>query len=140
MSICLHFFFSGNDSLSLSHTKRGKNSAPIFKGRNIKEFMYIQLPNTYLVVQFLVCHTGFGEAAIFTVLFYFVLFFFGLFRATPTAYGSSQARGQIRAAAVSLYHSSWQCQILNPLSQARDQTCNLVVPSLIHFHCAMTGS
>ena len=28
-----------------------------------------------------------------------------------------------------LHHSSWQeCQILNPLSKARDQTCNLMVP------------
>ena len=48
------------------------------------------------------------------------------------AYGSSQARGQIRAAAaygtatvtldLSSRHSSRQCQILNPLSEARDQT------------------
>ena len=30
---------------------------------------------------------------------------FGLFRATPTAYGVSQAWGQIRAAAASLHHS-----------------------------------
>ena len=40
------------------------------------------------------------------------------------AYGSSQARGRIGATAAGLYHSSWQCQILNPLSEARDQTCN----------------
>ena len=32
------------------------------------------------------------------------LFFFGLFRATPVAYGSFQSRGQIRAVAASLYH------------------------------------
>ena len=31
-----------------------------------------------------------------------------------------------------------QCQILNPLSKAKDQTCNLMVPSHICFHCAMT--
>ena len=31
-------------------------------------------------------------------------FFFGLFRAAPTAYGSSQARGPIRAVAASLHH------------------------------------
>ena len=35
------------------------------------------------------------------------------------AYGSSQARGQIRGAAASLLHSSQQRQILNPLSEAR---------------------
>ena len=32
-------------------------------------------------------------------------FFFGLFRATPIAYGGSQARGLIGAAAAGLYHS-----------------------------------
>ena len=30
-----------------------------------------------------------------------------------------------------LHHSSRQCQILNPLSKARDQTHNIIVPSLI---------
>ena len=51
------------------------------------------------------------------------------------AYGSSQARGQIGAAAASyrhsntrselllrLHHSSWQCLVLNPLGKARDGT------------------
>ena len=32
-----------------------------------------------------------------------------------------------------LHHSSWQCQILSPLSKAWDQTCNLMVPSQICF-------
>ena len=35
-----------------------------------------------------------------------------------------------------LHHSSWQRQILNPLSKARDQTCNLMVPGRICLHCA----
>ena len=80
---------------------------------------------------------------------------FCLFRATPTAYGSSQARGQIVAVAASLHHShsnagsephcdlhhsSWQHQIPNPLSEARDRTCNLMVPSQIRFHCTTTGT
>ena len=57
---------------------------------------------------------------------------FFLFIAAPVAYGSSQARGRIRAAAASLrhsqaildpslicdqHHSLQQCQILNPLSK-----------------------
>ena len=60
--------------------------------------------------------------------------------AAPVAYGSSQARGQIGAAASSPHHSpttrdpaasvtyitAWQCQILNPLSEARDPTCVLM--------------
>ena len=33
------------------------------------------------------------------------LFFFLIFRAAPAVHGSSQARGQIRAAATGLYHS-----------------------------------
>ena len=39
-----------------------------------------------------------------------------------------------------LHHSSWQCRILIPLSEARDQTGNLMVTSRIHFHCAMMGT
>ena len=57
---------------------------------------------------------------------------FCLFRATPMTYGSSQARGQIGATATAtwdpsrvcdLQHRSWQGQILNPRSDARDRTC-----------------
>ena len=39
-----------------------------------------------------------------------------------------------------LHHSSRQRQILNPLSEARVQTCNLMVPSQICFHCATMGT
>ena len=39
-----------------------------------------------------------------------------------------------------LHHSSWQCQILNPLKGARDQTCILMVTSQISFHCAAMGT
>ena len=35
----------------------------------------------------------------------------------------------------SLHHSSRQCRIHNALSEARDQTCNLMVPSWISFQC-----
>ena len=35
-----------------------------------------------------------------------------------------------------LPHSSWQCQKLNPLSESRDQTHNLMVTSWICFRCA----
>ena len=64
-------------------------------------------------------------------MFFFLNFFFFLFflRAAPVAYGSSQARGRIGAAAAGLCHSHsktgskphlpsmlslWQCWILNP--------------------------
>ena len=39
-----------------------------------------------------------------------------------------------------LHHSSQQCQILNPLSEARDQAWNLMVPHPICFHCATIGN
>ena len=88
-------------------------------------------------------------------LFIYLFIYLCLFRATPMAYGSSQDRGPIRATAAGLHHSiatwdpsciydlhhnSGQRQILNPLSEARNRTRNLIVPSQIHFHCAMTGT
>ena len=39
-----------------------------------------------------------------------------------------------------LHHRSWQCQILIPLSEAWDQTRNLMVPSQVHFLCTTTGT
>ena len=42
---------------------------------------------------------------IFTSLFFSFLSFFFLFRATPVAYGNSQARGLIGVSAASLHHS-----------------------------------
>ena len=68
--------------------------------------------------------------------FVFVWFCF-FFRAIPAAYGSSQVRDSVGAAAgayttatamqdpshvYDLHHSSQQCWILNTLNKARDQT------------------
>ena len=39
-----------------------------------------------------------------------------------------------------LHHSSRQCQILNPLSEARDRTHILTDTSRICFHCGTMGS
>ena len=39
-----------------------------------------------------------------------------------------------------LHHGSWQCQILNPLSETRDQTCNLMDTSWIRFSWATMGT
>ena len=87
--------------------------------------------------------------------FIFLFLFFFLFRAIPMAYGSSQARGQIENASTSLHrptamqdtscvcnphHSSWQCQILDPLSEARDQKHVLMNTSWVCFFCATTGT
>ena len=77
------------------------------------------------------------------IYIYFCLFAFA--RAAPAAYGGSQVRGLIGAVATSLClsHSNrgselcprptpQQCRILNPLSEARDQTRNLMVPNWIY--------
>ena len=74
----------------------------------------------------------------FLSFFFFCLFVFS--GATSMAYRGSQARGLIGATAAGLHHSSWQRRILNPLSKARAQTHNLVVPSRIRFCRAMTGT
>ena len=78
----------------------------------------------------------FSLSQIFRFLNSFLIFFF-LFTAAPAAYGSSQAGSPTGAAAeasatataildpshiCNLHHSLQQCQILNPLSKARDQT------------------
>ena len=81
-------------------------------------------------------------------MFCFVLFCL-IFRATPMAYGGSQARGPIGSAATAasdlsricnLHHSSRQSRIFSLLSEARDQTHNLMVPSWIRLCYATTGT
>ena len=89
-----------------------------------------------------------GISSLF-VLFCFVLFLF--FRAALTAYGSSQARSQIRATASCLYpsnprdlsrvyalhHSSPQHGVLDPLSKARNRTRVFMDTSRVPF-CSAT--
>ena len=60
-----------------------------------------------------------------------LFFFFFLFRAKPAAYGCSQARGRIGAAAAS---SSQQCWILNPWMEARDRICIPMGTSRVLYH------
>ena len=93
-----------------------------------------------------------------TWIFFGFFFFFLLFGAAPAAYGGSQTRGQIvelelqlpaytTATAMpdlscigDLHHSSQQHQIHNPLSEAKDQTRNLMAPSRICFRYATMGT
>ena len=49
-------------------------------------------------------------------------------------------RGWRGVTAAGLHHSSRQCRILNPRSEVRDRTYNLMVPSRICFHWATTGT
>ena len=73
-------------------------------------------------------------------------FFFGLFRATPCsiwrlrvelklqllAYTTATATQDL-SCICDLHHSSWQSQILNPQSKARDRTCVFMDASQILF-------
>ena len=98
-------------------------------------------------------HADYINVMLFS-LFYLFYFYFLLFRAPFVAYGGSQAKGQIRAIAAGLatatamqnvsricdlHYRSWQRQILNPLSEARDWNRYLRIPSQIHFCCATMG-
>ena len=51
-------------------------------------------------------------------------FLFCLFRATPTAYGGSQARGQVKAVAAILTPQSQQCQIQTEFVAYTTAQCN----------------
>ena len=53
------------------------------------------------------------------------------------AYTTSTAMADL-SLVCDLRYSSWQRQILNPLSKVRDGTCILVDTSRIRFHCATT--
>ena len=78
------------------------------------------------------------------------LFTYLLFRTTPAACESSQARGRMGAISASLHHSHRNARIklhlqpipqltatwiLDPLSEARHQTCVLMDASQVFFHC-----
>ena len=75
-----------------------------------------------------------------TLGFFCCCFVFCFFRAAPTAYGGPQARGPTGATAAGLCHSSWQHQIFNPQSKAKDRTDNLMVRSQVHFRCTTIGT
>ena len=81
---------------------------------------------------------------------FFVFFFFCLFRATPEAYGGCQVRGWIEAIATSLRHSLSNSssephlqptpQLTVMLSEAKGQTCILMDARQMHFHWAEMGT
>ena len=57
----------------------------------------------------------------------------------PLAYTTATAMQDL-SCICDLHNSSRQLQILNPLSEARDRTHDLMVPSWIHFHSTTTGT
>ena len=98
------------------------------------------LPNNNLIFK----KTDYGPRS----FIYFYLFTF-LFRTTPTAYGNSQARGQIGATAVSLCHShshnhsnaETEPSVTYTTTQGNqaNQTHILMSTSWICYHWATTG-
>ena len=97
-----------------------------------------------------------GESSLLILLFFFFLVFLSFFlRATPAAYGDSQARGPIGAVATGLHHSHsntgpepclqptpqpQQHRILNPLSEARDRTQVFMSTIPVRYCLAMKGT
>ena len=91
----------------------------------------------------------------FSFFLFFFLFVFLSFRATPAAHRGSGLRVKSKlqplayATAIAmwdlshvcnLHHSSQQCQILNPLSEARDQTHILMDARWVHQPLSHNGN
>ena len=85
-------------------------------------------------------------------VFFFLLFFLGVYPRHMEVPRSGvelelQLPAYARATATpdpshvcDLHHSSWQCWILNPLSETRNRTCVLMDTSQLSFCCATTGT
>ena len=119
---------------------------PPLASQSIHLGMHVPIPNTQAIPPH--CLSPSVTISLFSksVSCFFVCFLFLSFRAAPATYIGSQARAQIGAKLQAdttatatpdlshicdLHHSSQQRQILNPLSKARDQTCNFMLPSRI---------
>ena len=97
--------------------------------------------------------SGVSESCSFCIFYY--CYYYLLFKAAPEhmefprlgvqselqlpAYTIAPATPDL-SCVCDLHHDSWQCQIFNPLSEVRDQTRNLMVPSRIRFCSTRTGS
>ena len=61
-------------------------------------------------------------------------------KVAPVANVSSLTRGWIRATADGMHDTSWQCQILNTLSEDWGRTYILMDTTRVHFHWAIKGN
>ena len=77
------------------------------------------------------CHSGNSGWSLLNI---YLLFF----RASPVVYGSSRARGSNQSCSCWPTPQPQQCQILNPLREARDQTWILMNTSCVRFCWATT--
>ena len=129
------------DGKAVESTSRGKRILGEEKQYGWKDFRGVTLPEEGH------CQTSHCSSyqPPFCTNPFFLLFCLSLclsvfFRAAPTAYGSSQNRGWIGPVAAGLHHSSWQHQIPNPLSEARDGTHMLMDTSWVCYHWVMMGA
>ena len=138
----------------------GSRCCLLFSHRRKSATPFVRPPSHHVVTIFLWVHllqTGYQrlERKNHVIHMCFLFCFVHLFRAAPASCGDSQAKSLIRAVAAglrhshrnsgsepncSLPHSSWQCWILNPWSEARDRTCVLMDASQVRFCCATTGT
>ena len=90
---------------------------------------------------------------LFTILFFFGLFVFLVLHPQHMEVPRLRVESELQLPAYTTgtampdpscicnrHHSSWQRRILNPLSETRNQTHNLMVPNWICFCCAMMGT
>ena len=120
---------------ALSHIKLLKTLIDINIWRRMSFFQIHQNSDIWVFI-----HAHIPRCSLQHNLFFIYFFVFGLFRAEPTTYGNSQARGRIGAVPTGLrhshsnarsephlwHHSSRQRRILNPLNEARNRTCVLM--------------
>ena len=114
---------------------------------------YTHTQHTHTHILFLILSSS--SLFLFCFGFWFFSFLFLLFRATPEAYGNSQPRSQIRAAATNLHNShsnTGSKPQMQPIPQliampdplptelGQGLNCILMNTSWIHFHCSIMGT
>ena len=80
------------------------------------------------------CSLKFFTLVLLHLFNYFLVFIFFFFRATHAAYGGSQARGRIRAVAVSLHYSHSNIGSLTHLLRSGIELRCLVHSLQVHYH------
>ena len=138
LSFSVFFFFWGGGGANYSMQKFRSQGSNLWchsrdNTRSLTHWATRELPGILFLSSFL----------------FFFLSLSYLFRATPMAYGGSQARAWIGAVAASLFlsHSHTRSklrlqptEVLNPLSEARDWTWVLMVTSRVRYCWATTGT